>query len=80
MQLHLIRYSITHEGDARYVDGLFAPEGQQDDPQEFVKFRLAISPEGHPRLPEALIDALTTLRGVAAAEREKTKNLGPFDW
>ena len=72
MELELISYSIVQDGHDRYLEGLFAPLGFEDDPKEFVQFRVSISPEGYPRTLEALLEGLKSARDAIG---QKTREL-----
>jgi hypothetical protein len=66
------KYTISEhtQGDSlaiRYVECEFADSASS----EYVRIRIGVDPEGHPRLAECLLEALRRVRGVITPEIQR---------
>ena len=77
--MQIIRSAVTEQGGKRFVECDFADAVTLQDATQYIQFRVEINSEGHPRVPECLLEALRAARTPIGSEVQRLSALLPFD-
>ena len=73
--IKLVETSITESGGMRFVEMVYADQPDLDQAEQHVLLHIAITAEGHPRLPAAQLEALRIARNVIGGEIQRLEEI-----
>ena len=71
MNLILLKSAVIETDGARAVEMVFTDGPEPELAQEVLTFRVPVDAEGYPRIPEAHLEALQSVRSVIGDEIQR---------
>ncbi len=77
--MQLFKSAVIDVAGARTVEMVFTDGSEPDPAKEALSFRIAVNAEGSPRIPEAYLEALRSVRNVIDDEIHRLERISGRD-